>query len=212
MPAAPNNYDKVAAFYDRLSLLIFGGALRRAQKFLLSVLHPGQRVLIVGGGSGWILEAMAARVPEGLHITYIEISANMTALAREKQVGKNEVVFINDSITTQQLAPEGFDLVFTAFLFDNFPPAAGTALFAQLHHALKPGGYWLFADFELAEGRGFWQRPLLKAMYFFFGALCQVQARQLNDMGALFRQYHYKLVQQKDFYGRFVNAAICEKA
>lgn len=212
MSTAPNNYDKVASFYDRLSFLVFGGALRRAQESLLSVLAPGQKILIAGGGSGWILEAMAARVPEGLHITYVELSANMTALARKKNAGKNDVVFVTDSITTQQLVPEGFDIIFTAFLFDNFLPETGNTLFKKLHEALKPGGYWLFADFELSETGGFWQRPLLKAMYFFFGTFCQIQARQLNDVGALFLQYHYTLVQQKDFYGRFVNAAICQKA
>ncbi|HEY0273126.1 MAG TPA: methyltransferase domain-containing protein, partial [Chitinophaga sp.] len=115
-----NNYDHIAPVYDRLSMLIFGRSLQHAQAFLLRVLQPGQRVLVVGGGSGWILEAMAAQVPEGLHIIYVELSAKMTALARRRQAGRNTVVFINASITTQAWPAGHFDVVFTAFLFDNF--------------------------------------------------------------------------------------------
>ncbi|SCC57304.1 Methyltransferase domain-containing protein [Chitinophaga costaii] len=209
--AVANNYDNIAAIYDPLSLLIFGRSLRRAQAFMLNVLTPGQRVLVVGGGAGWILEAMAARLPDGLHITYVELSAKMTALARKRNIGGHDVDFIRGSITAQSWPAGYFDVVFTAFFFDNFQQEAAEHIFAQLHQYLKTGGYWLFADFEVEQGQRYWQQPLLNGMYFFFRMVSHIDARQLQDMAALFQAHGYTPLQQKRFYSRFVQSVIYRK-
>jgi ubiquinone/menaquinone biosynthesis C-methylase UbiE len=49
------NFDFIAPYYDFLSKLIFGKRLRIAQTSLLSKIPRHQRILLVGGGTGWIL-------------------------------------------------------------------------------------------------------------------------------------------------------------
>src|SRR5665213_2689273 len=78
----PANYDNSAWFYDRLSRLIYGDALVRAQVYLLGFIPENAKVLIAGGGTGWILEKLADVHPAGLQITYAEVSAKMMAQAK----------------------------------------------------------------------------------------------------------------------------------
>jgi len=89
-----NKYDSIAGIYDILSRLVFGKVLQRSQAGLLKWMSPESRVLIVGGGTGWILERIAADHPAGLDIVYVEASAKMVALSRKRKSGENTVTFI----------------------------------------------------------------------------------------------------------------------
>ena len=73
----PNNYDAAAWFYDGLSRLVFGDALVRAQRFLVEHIAAESKLLIVGGGTGWILEEIALMQPASLKIINVEISEKM---------------------------------------------------------------------------------------------------------------------------------------
>src|SRR5580692_1554130 len=90
----PNNYDPIAGSYAFLSRLVFGQAEVNAQVELLRYIGPGSRVLIVGGGTGWILEKLAAIHPSGLRITYVESSANMIALTKKRDWRQNEAQLV----------------------------------------------------------------------------------------------------------------------
>ena len=78
-----NNYNTIAGYYDFLSRTIFQRSIINAQVALLSYIKPNSTVLIVGGGTGWILEKIE---PAGLEITYVEISENMLALSRKRKL------------------------------------------------------------------------------------------------------------------------------
>lgn len=204
------NYDNVAPFYDRLSRLVFGKAIMQAQKYLLAWIPANSNVLIVGGGTGQILEEITCRHPSGLHITYVEISANMLALSRKRNVGSNRVQFIHQPIQEVSLQPV-FDVVITPFLFDNFLPSTSEIVFNQLHAALKPGSHWLFADFHLSEQSTRGQKWLLKSMYFFFGFLCNVETRRLYDMRPFFTREVYTEIACKTFYKKFIRSMVYRK-
>ena len=98
------NYNNSAWFYDRLSRVIYGRAIIRSQVYLLGHIPAGSRVLIAGGGTGWILEELARLQPSGLKITYVEISAKMMALSRKRNAGNNEVIFINEAVENVTIA------------------------------------------------------------------------------------------------------------
>jgi len=203
------NYDNSAGFYDRLSQIFFGKALVNAQVYLLHFIPANANVLIVGGGTGWILEEIAKIHPSGLHITYVEISANMTALARQKNTGKNQVEFINkpvEEVNTDQL----FDVIVTPFLFDNFTEDTVEGLFIHMHQLLKADGLWLYTDFQLTGKM--WQKILLRSMYLFFGALCNVPTKTLPDTQALFDKYGYKKIVTKTFFGDFIISKMFKKS
>ena len=109
------NYNNSAWFYDLLARLVYGKALINAQVYLLEHIPENARVLIVGGGTGWILEELVRIHPSGLTITYVEIAPAMMALSKKRNCGNNQVIFINEAIENTDL-PVGFDVVLTPFL------------------------------------------------------------------------------------------------
>ncbi|MGY4535698.1 ubiquinone/menaquinone biosynthesis C-methylase UbiE [Mucilaginibacter sp. UYNi724] len=199
----PANYDNSASFYDRLSRLVFGKALVNAQVYLLPKIHPNSNILIVGGGTGWILEEVAKIHSSGLNITYVEISANMMALSRNRNIGRNKVIFINQPVEEAGLSQE-YDVVITPFLFDNFTDDNLPVIFNHVHQTLKPGGLWLNTDFQLT-GR-WWQYAMLKSMLLFFKIVCDVESRHLPDVAKQFNLNGYKIIEEKTFFGDFVVA------
>lgn len=197
----PANYDNSASFYDRLSRLVFGKALVNAQIWLLPRIPKNAKVLIVGGGTGWLLEEITKLHPGGLNITYVEISAKMMALSRKRNIGNNHVEFINKAVEDAGL-PADFDVVITPFLFDNFTEDSLPGVFQHVYQSLKPSGLWLNTDFQLT-GK-WWQYVILKSMLLFFKVLCSVPAWRLPDVGKQFGKFGYEVIEEKRFFGDFV--------
>lgn len=203
-----NNYDRVAGYYDRLSRLVFGKALVRAQQDLIPHLQAPGRLLIIGGGTGWILEEIARLHPTGLAIDYVEISENMLSLSRKRNVAGNKVRFVHSAIENFT-TPHRYEAVITPFLFDNFSTERAEAVFQQLHQVLLPQGQWLFADFNIEKsGNAWWQKLLLRSMYTFFRTLSHVEARQLPDMPRLFAMHGYEICDAHYHFGRFIRSAV----
>lgn len=201
-----NNYDPVAAIYDRLSRLVFGRALIRAQTCLLSYIPPHSNILIAGGGTGWILEEITRIHPSGLQITYVEISRKMIARAQQRNWQQNEVLFVQQPVETFT-ADHKYDIVFTAFLFDNFSVAGADKTFVHLSALLHEKGHWLFADFQY-DGAAWWQKGLLHAMLKFFRIICHIEAKTLNDMAPQFVQQGFQIIYSIDHYSGFIRSSV----
>jgi ubiquinone/menaquinone biosynthesis C-methylase UbiE len=203
------NYDNASWFYERLSKLVFGNAQVNAQEYFLNLIPAGANILIIGGGTGQILESIAKLYPSGLHITYVEISANMMALSRKRYVGQNEVIYITQDIASLNLTQQ-FDVVITAFLFDNFSTQQLDEIFPRIHQRLKPQGLWLNTDFQLTGPA--WQKAMLKAMYYFFKLLKAVKVTQLPNTSEVFMKHQYQLLAKKTFYKNFIIAKAYKKS
>jgi ubiquinone/menaquinone biosynthesis C-methylase UbiE len=201
-----NNYDPIARYYDFLSRLFFGRTEIEAQVALLAFMAPGSRMLIVGGGTGWILEEIADRYPAGLRITYVESSGEMMRMARLRRVGASVVSFVELPVE-EFVAEELFDCILTGFLFDNFSGVRAAQVVRQLYPMLERKGCWLFADFycQRRESR-FWQRLMLRVMYFSARLICKVEAEALPDMDSLFAQAGLAPVHISWYYRGFIKA------
>jgi ubiquinone/menaquinone biosynthesis C-methylase UbiE len=202
------NYNNAAWFYDRLSRVVYGKALINAQVYLLQFMQPNSNVLIVGGGTGRLLEEITSICPSGLHITYVEVSDKMMALSRARDVAGNQVTYINKAIENVDVLPD-YDVIITPFLFDNFTPQKLQEVFARLHPLLKPNGLWLNADFQLTGQ--WWQNVLLKSMLLFFKVLCGVESSKLPDFEKQFELNGYKTTASKTFFGEFVISKVYRK-
>jgi len=184
-PANPSGADfgPVAFFYDELAGLVFGGALRRAQRATLAAGLPGgpaPRVLVLGGGAGWVLSEIWRQRPQA-QVLYLEVSAAMLARTqarlRRHPAPPGATVELRQG-TEASLAPtERFDVIVTFFVLDCFPTPALPGALARLQAARRPGAPWLVADFWPAR-RG-WRRGLLGLMYWFFGFTIGLRARQM---------------------------------
>jgi len=206
-----NNYDRIARYYDSLSRMIFFSAQVNAQVEQLRFIPANSRILIAGGGTGWILEEIANVHPSGLHITYIEISEKMLALSRKRDVKANKVAYLHASAEEAQLQGS-YDVIMTAFLFDNFEKEKVKEVFGKFDGLLKDAGLWLFADFYYEKGSGkSWKWYLLKTMYLFFKQISDVEASMLIDTAQFFKQHHYKILKTNFYYSGFIKAIIYQK-
>jgi len=189
--------------------MVFGKRLINAQRFLLEGIPGGATVMIVGGGTGWILEEIAKVHPSGLTVTYIDASAKMTALAQQRNAGNNKVNFITAPVETTDTGIK-YDVVITPFFFDNFNEDTSRKIFAHIDRQLGAQGIWLYCDF--LETKVLWQRAVLKLMYVFFRLFCGIEAARLPGIKACFSDFHYKVAGQKTFVNGFVEAQIYERA
>ena len=206
-----NNYDKIARHYDFLSRLIFFKSQVNAQINQLHSIPENSSLLIVGGGTGWILEEIAKVYSSGLNITYVEISEKMIKLSKARDFKNNKVDFIPlgiEDFKKEQI----FDVILTPFLFDNFSRHRAEAVFNDLHQHLKVNGLWLFVDFSISANKGkWWKVIILKSMYLFFKVMGIVEANQLIDMQSYFIQEKYKTMEQRLYYKGFISATVYQK-
>ena len=206
-----NNYDKIANQYDFLSRLVFFKSQVQAQVDQLKYIPEKSSILIVGGGTGWILEELAKVHPSGLDIVYVEISQKMIALSKTRDVGNNNVEFVHlgiEDFKTDLL----FDAILTPFLFDNFVKNRAETVFHFLDSRLKKSGLWLFVDFSLNPKNGkWWKFLILKSMYVFFKLIGIVETNSLIDIHPWFKNEAYSIVNQQFYYGSFISATVYQK-
>lgn len=206
-----NNYDHIANYYDRLSRMVFFRSQVNAQIDQLKYIPKNSRVLIVGGGTGWILEELAKVQSAGLYIVYVEISANMIALSKGRNPGANRIDFINQGIEDFS-SSMSFDVILTPFLFDNFSAQRAGTVFNQLDLLLKGNGHWLFVDFSLNEQKGrWWKSAFLKVMYVFFKRIGIVEASKLISMDSYFKNAGYQEIAGKSYYRGFIQSFVYRK-
>ncbi|WP_231459068.1 MULTISPECIES: class I SAM-dependent methyltransferase [unclassified Pedobacter] len=206
------NYDKIAKYYDKLSRFIFAKAQVNAQINQLHYISKGSKLLIVGGGTGWILEEISKIHSSGLTIVYIELSKKMIILSKSRNRKQNRVEFIHQSIEDYDTR-HSFDFILTPFLFDNFSRQQAPLVFDKLHHFLKNNGKWFMVDFTLEYKSGQWWKSLmLKSMYLFFRWFRMIQVSELIEMKPYFLKRNYLIVEESFYYRNFIRATIFLKS
>lgn len=203
-------FDQVAWFYDALAALVFGAALRAAQRAALRGLPAGApHVLILGGGTGWVLVEVLRRVPAAT-VLYLEASPKMLARARARLLWElpqatGRVEFRHGTQTALQ-PTERFGTIVTFFVLDCIPLAdLGTAL-VQLRAAQCPGTPWLVADFRPA--RHGWRHWLLRSMYTFFHLTTGLHAQEMPDLRTALGRVGLTAGQPQLFFGGAIEALI----
>lgn len=194
--------------YDLLARAVFGRSLERAQTVFLDRIPVGASVLIVGGGTGRLLEPLLTG-NSFARIVYLEASARMLARATRRVLNRHvpgTVVFrLGDESALP--ADERFDVIITPFVLDLF--TANTLriqLLPRLRNALKPGGQWLVTDFVPAVH---WkQKTLIQAMIWFFRLTANIEARQLADWQSLLAETNLTLQKRQSQVGGLVSAEV----
>jgi ubiquinone/menaquinone biosynthesis C-methylase UbiE len=190
--------------------MIFGRNIEQAQVCMLGYVPKGSSILIVGGGTGWILDKLSERCPQGLRIDYVEVSAQMTALSRKRDCRENIVNFIDMPIE-EFISDTSYDVIITPFIFDNFVEEKIKIAFAKLDESLNVNGKWLFADFLYDKAKSpLWQKFLLKVMYFFFRISTGIETQELVNMDKYF-SVSYEVQFEAFHYFKFIRSAVYRK-
>ena len=180
----PSGFDRVAFAYDMLAKLVFGNQLNRAKERFFSHIRQGERVLIMGGGTGWILPNVLERVGENGKIVFVEASEKMLNKARHRisqhPLQKN-VHFLHG--THHMIPPQlTFDQIHTHFFLDLFDQTELERTVDLLNQFLSTSGKWFVTDFSPPTHS--WNlagRCLIRLMYLFFRILCGIQSSRLPD-------------------------------
>ncbi|OGX81391.1 hypothetical protein BEN47_05385 [Hymenobacter lapidarius] len=210
----PTGFDAVAWCYDAMAGLVFGPALKKAQRAALAGLPAGApRVLVLGGGTGWVLNEVLQLRPEAT-VLYLEASTRMLARAqarlhREMPQAAAQVEFRHG--TQAMLQPhERFEALVTFFVLDCISASEITQALARLRAAMRPGAVWLLADFRPAH-RG-WRWVLLRLMYAFFRLTTGLRARELPDLHPALARLGLRPKRTTVFYGGGMEATVFTEA
>ena len=206
----PANYDSIARVYDLTSRMVFGKAIVKAQECMIGYIQPDSKILIVGGGTGWILESISELYPQGLEIDYVEVSAQMIGLSQKRNYRDNKVNFIHQPIEKFTTVYQ-YDVIITPFIFDNFLADKIELVFAKLNNRLKSTGIWLYADFVYDRSQSqLWQKFLLRVMYLFFRITCGIETQELISMDSYFvPSYHQEF--EASHYFKFIKSIVYRK-
>ncbi|MBB2146673.1 methyltransferase domain-containing protein [Pedobacter sp. LMG 31464] len=201
------SYDKIAKRYDFLSRLVFFKAQVNAQINQLPYLNNCTHILIVGGGTGWILKHLDS-LKQTMQIVYVETSLKMIELAKKIET-KNRVHFVHVDIEKFQHS-NLFDAVLTPFLFDNFDNEKAKNVFNKINTMLIPNAIWLYTDFYVPEKGGAWKKAILKSMHIFFRVINVVNVTHLVNVNSFFANVFTK-IEERGYYANFIKAIIYRK-
>ena len=204
------NYDRITPYYDFLSRLVFQDNQRKPQYAQLNFLKNDDRMLIVGGGSGWILEAIYELKLSGLEVIYLEHSESMLYKSKYRNTGNLNVKFIHLDVELFQ-EDKKFDVIMTPFLFDNFKQEKATKVFSILDDLLKEDGHWFHADFTHDTKGGWWKEIIINLMYRFLRMWSAVDHSEFVDMSPIFDSFGYELIWKQFYFSKFIYGKVYRK-
>jgi ubiquinone/menaquinone biosynthesis C-methylase UbiE len=181
--------------------MVFGKSIIESQQFFLGEIQEHARVLILGGGSGWLLSELL-RIKPNCEVWYIDASEKMIALSRQKNP-EHRVHFIHGTELDIPVAIR-FDAVITNFYLDLFTNDQLKKAVERIQSSLNAGALWIVTDF--VDGK-WWQRMMLGVMYWFFRILCQIESQRLPEWSELMENAGIKEMESKFFYGDFIKTA-----
>ncbi|GAB3795387.1 hypothetical protein GCM10028819_11360 [Spirosoma humi] len=211
MHAKPNvggDFNWVAPIYDALAFLVFGHQLQRAQVIFLDRIPAGASVLLVGGGTGWLLEQLLMRGTAN-RIVYLETSPKMVARASRRMIRKSLTGFVDFRVGDQTalLPTESFDVIITPFVLDLFTETTlQNQIIPPLLNVLNPSGLWLVTDF--IQPPAWWQKVLLWVMICFFRLTAGIEANRLVNWQQGLRNANLSLRERTAQVGGMVSAEV----
>ena len=106
---------------------------------------PGAAVLDLGCGTGLELDWYFRRNPTA-RVTGIDLSAGMLEALKAKH-GQRALTLVQGSYFDLPLGEDAFDAAVSVESLHHFTQAEKTGLYACLHRALKPEGYFILTDY-----------------------------------------------------------------
>ena len=135
------SYDRLSSWYDFLA----GSAEKKYQQAGLHILnvHPGEKVLEIGFGTGDGLLALAKSVNASGKVFGLDLSAGMARVAKLKlkKAGLSErVELLCGDAAALPYERNSLDAIFSSFTLELFDTPEIPMVLNQCHHVLVPNG------------------------------------------------------------------------
>lgn len=194
-------FDPLVPFYDSLARFVFLGAIQKSQKCLVSYVKPNSSLLILGGGTGELLESLDSSV----QVTYVELSVKMIERAKKRKtkakVKFEQLDFLNWT------SPVKYDYVICPFFLDLFSEKRLVNVLDKIRSHLNSNGKLFVADFDGAS-TSFFHRVLLKLMFLFFSITGAIMIKKYNGMFEVLAS-RFEVVEATHFFYRgFIRSSI----
>jgi ubiquinone/menaquinone biosynthesis C-methylase UbiE len=201
---AVNDFNRIASVYDALASLVFGKKLIKSQHHFLHVIPDDATVLIVGGGSGELLQTLLQQKPQ-CQIVYVDASERMVELARQRVRNAARVAFLCGTENVEMPVP-AFTVVITNFYLDLFTQQSLAGIIRRLRSLLVPGGLWFVTDF--VKPTKLYQKLLLKGMYLFFRMVSNIEASRISDWQEMLGTAGLSCQGEKTFYHGMIKSIV----
>lgn len=147
--------DREVHGYGLTSALMMGGQRRASYRKLVAMtgVGPGDRVLDVGSGPGYLARLAAERVGPGGRAVGIDASEPMVELARRQSTGLPQCRFEHAGAQNLPFEDRSFDAVLSSLAIHHLPDDERDTAFAEMFRVLRPGGRIVIADFRPPKGR-----------------------------------------------------------
>lgn len=195
-------FNFLAPVYGWLTLIIFGKTLERSQTFFLDFVKPDDHVLILGGGSGELLESLLQKHPK-VSIDYIDLSSRMIDLAKKKTGNPSNVNFIIGTENT--ISGHTYSVVITNFYLDLFTDKTLAQVIAQIKPRVATPVTWLVTEFVSTTG---WHKIFLAIMYAFFRVVTGMEATTLPDWQSALKKAGLQQITSRNFYRGFIKSSV----
>lgn len=197
-----SNFNLIAPVYDRLARLVFGKSIVRSQTWFLNEVPANARVLILGGGTGWLLEELIKSAPT-INVVYIEASTKMLQITTQRKLNDKTTLILG---TEENIPSHAFDVVITNFYLDLFPEEKLNDIIQKITTRTTAASVWIATDFVLDSK--WWQRVMLKIMYVFFRAASSIEASHLPTWGKSMLQHAWTEQDSKLWYRGFIKSVL----
>ena len=197
-------FDRLAPYYDRIARLVYGEEIVKAQTTFLACIPEGARVLILGGGTGWILNAILENSNPG-DIWYVDSSPAMVERARKKYKSSTNVYFVTGTLDDIS-ATQKFDFAITTFYLDLYSDERLSDHVEEIAKRLNRDAHWLVSDFT--RSKKIFHRFLLWMMYRFFKAVCRIEASMLPRWEEVLQTRSMNKVAGGEFYNGFIKTIL----
>lgn len=179
---AVNDFDSIASFYDRLAKFVFGNALLDAQLQHLPEISERDHVLIIGGGTGEILE----HIPLCEEVIFLEKSRKMIKRAEMRLVNR-PIDFIRQDFFDFE-TDQKFDVILCPFFLDCFDEVNLEKAISKCTNHLAKQGSLVVIDFDEKRVHPF----LLMTMMLFFRLFSKLQSKSLLPIRKIIQQNRFK--------------------
>lgn len=146
-------YDLMEWFFDTF---FFHGKLRELRQRTADIadIHPGEKVLDVGCGTGTLAMEVEPRVGRTGQVFGIDPGVQQIAHARNKAARRNrQIEFQIGVIERLDFPDQSFNVVLSTIMMHHLSDKLKQEGLAEIFRVLKPGGRLVIADFKRPEER-----------------------------------------------------------
>jgi tRNA (cmo5U34)-methyltransferase len=198
-----SNFNALAPIYDQLAKLVFGKSIVDSQTWFLDQVPLNAKILILGGGTGWLLEELIKKNPT-CEVWYVEASTKMIEKTQSRVIDE-QVHFIQGTEEDIPSQPK-YDFIITNFYLDLFSNEKLKSVIQRINEHTSQSTIWLATDF--VNNDTWWHRWMLKIMYIFFTLVCNIEASYLPDWSKALSDQRWSELNSKSWHRKFIKSTL----